>query len=45
MGPKPGQLFVVRIGEAAMSDAEKAARIAKLQQMTALVAVVLPMGR
>ena len=44
-GPKPGQLFVVRIGEAAMSDAEKTARIAKLQQMTALVAVVLPMGR
>lgn len=44
-GPKPGQLFVVRIGDAASSEAEQAGRIATMRELTALIAVVLPMGQ
>ncbi len=43
-GPKPGGLFVVLIAEAGASEAVKSAQIAKLRDLSALVAVVLPMG-
>lgn len=43
-GPKPGELFVVRIADADAAEAVKAARVARLRDLPALVAVVLPMG-
>lgn len=42
-GPKPGELFVVRIADAAATDADKAARIARLRDLP-LVEVVVQMG-
>ena len=43
-GPRPGELFVVRIADASATEAETVARTAKLRELSTLVAVVLPMG-
>lgn len=43
-GPKPGGLFVVRVAGPDVTDAVKAERIAKLRDLSTIVAVVLPMG-
>lgn len=43
-GPKPGQLYVVRIGEETMSADRRDKAIAELKTMTSLVEVVLPSG-